>query len=125
MFGVSFPELCIVFVVVLLVFGPDKLPEAARTLGKWLGDLRRGSDAVRREFYNSVYRPADEIRDFKSELRTVGRELIEPAPAEEYTNCEIEAKKRAEAEKKAAESAAAAQPPLPAPPAAPSPAKEQ
>lgn len=70
--GVSLPELAVVFVVVLLVFGPDKLPEIARTLGKLAGDLRKASDSVRREFYNSVYTPADEVR---SQLRSGAREL--------------------------------------------------
>lgn len=62
MFGVSLPELIIIFAVILIVFGPDKLPSAARAFGKFMGELKKGSDAVRREFYNSVYTPADEIR---------------------------------------------------------------
>lgn len=62
MFGVSFPELIVVFLIALLVFGPDKLPELARTIGKFTGQFRRQSDSLRREFYNSVYKPADDIR---------------------------------------------------------------
>jgi len=61
-FGISLPELLVVMVIVLIVFGPDKLPEIARTLGKWGGELRRNTDSIRREFYNTVYRPADELR---------------------------------------------------------------
>ena len=56
-------------VIVLIVFGPDKLPEIARHIGKFSGDLRRNTDAIRREFYNTVYTPAD---DFK---KTLNREL--------------------------------------------------
>lgn len=62
MFGVSFTELVMVFVVALLLFGPDRLPQMARQLGKVLGELRKGSDAVKREFYNSVYPPQDDLR---------------------------------------------------------------
>lgn len=72
MFGVSFTELVMVFVVALLLFGPERLPQMARQLGKVLGDLRRGSDAVKREFYNSVYPPQDEI---SRDLRTTAQEL--------------------------------------------------
>jgi Tat protein translocase TatB subunit len=42
MFDIGFQELIIIFVVALLVFGPDKLPEISRTLGKWIVEIRRG-----------------------------------------------------------------------------------
>ncbi|MFM1848462.1 MAG: hypothetical protein RL417_1936 [Pseudomonadota bacterium] len=78
MFGVSLPELIVVFVVVLLVFGPDKLPEIARKFGKWTGDLRRTSDSLRREFYHTVYNPVDTARRELTSMRT---DLIaEPPP---------------------------------------------
>jgi Tat protein translocase TatB subunit len=42
MFDIGFQELVIIFVVALLVFGPEKLPEISRTLGKWVVEIRRG-----------------------------------------------------------------------------------
>jgi len=42
MFDIGFQELIIIFVVALLVFGPEKLPEIAKTLGKWVVEIRRG-----------------------------------------------------------------------------------
>lgn len=75
MFGVSLPELIVIFVVVLVIFGPDKLPEIARSLGKWTGDLRRTSDSLRREFYHSVYNPIDSAR---RELTHTSTELATP-----------------------------------------------
>jgi sec-independent protein translocase protein TatA len=62
-FGISLPELLIVLAVVLLLFGPDKLPEMARKLGKWSSEFRKASDGLRREFYNSVYAPADLLKN--------------------------------------------------------------
>ncbi|MFQ5479952.1 MAG: Sec-independent protein translocase protein TatB [Thermodesulfobacteriota bacterium] len=41
MFGIGFTELLLVLVVALLVLGPDKLPEVARTAAKAYNDLRR------------------------------------------------------------------------------------
>jgi len=41
-FDIGFQELIIIFVVALLVFGPEKLPEIGRTLGKWVVEIRRG-----------------------------------------------------------------------------------
>lgn len=72
MFGVSLPELIVVCVIILIVVGPDKLPDAARKLGQILGNLKRNSDGIRREFYNAVYTPAKEITsEVKRELRSV------------------------------------------------------
>ncbi len=42
MFDIGFQELIIIFVVALLVFGPEKLPEISRTLGRWVIQIRRG-----------------------------------------------------------------------------------
>jgi sec-independent protein translocase protein TatB len=43
----SVPHLIILFVVVLVVFGPEKLPELARTLGKVMGEFRRATGELR------------------------------------------------------------------------------
>lgn len=48
MFGIGFPELLIILVVALLVFGPAKLPELARSLGKGMAEFRRASNDLRR-----------------------------------------------------------------------------
>jgi Tat protein translocase TatB subunit len=47
MFGIGMPELMLIFVLALLVFGPKELPRIARTLGKAMGELRRASDELR------------------------------------------------------------------------------
>ena len=62
MFGVSLPELLIVMTIILIVFGPEKLPEAARTFGKLMAEFRKASSGIRREFYNTIYSPAHEIK---------------------------------------------------------------
>lgn len=40
MFDVGFTELLLCFVVALVVLGPEKLPQLARTLGRWTGQAR-------------------------------------------------------------------------------------
>lgn len=52
----GFPELVIIFVVALLVFGPRKLPELGRSLGKGLSEFKRASNDLRQTL-------DDEIRD--------------------------------------------------------------
>src|SRR5215203_2820384 len=41
------PELIVIFVIALLVFGPRKLPELGRSLGKSLGEFKRASNELR------------------------------------------------------------------------------
>lgn len=43
----GFPELIIIFVVALVVFGPRKLPELGRSLGKSLSEFKRASNELR------------------------------------------------------------------------------
>ncbi|MFQ5441144.1 MAG: twin-arginine translocase TatA/TatE family subunit [Thermodesulfobacteriota bacterium] len=48
MFGIGFAELLVVLVVALLVIGPDKLPEVARTLAKAFNEFKRTTHDIKR-----------------------------------------------------------------------------
>jgi TatA/E family protein of Tat protein translocase len=58
----SVPHLVILFVIALLVFGPEKLPELARMLGKAMAEFRRVTGDVRRVV-------EDEMRDMELKTR--------------------------------------------------------
>jgi sec-independent protein translocase protein TatB len=47
MFDLGIQELIVIFIVALLVFGPKRLPEIGRTLGKGLGELKRSMQGVK------------------------------------------------------------------------------
>jgi len=48
MFGsIGMPELVIILVIALIIFGPRKLPELGRSLGRSLGEFRRASNELR------------------------------------------------------------------------------
>lgn len=49
MFDIGLQELIIIFVVALLVFGPKRLPELAKTFGKGLGDIKRAFQDVKEQ----------------------------------------------------------------------------
>ena len=49
MFGVGLPELAVIALVAVLVFGPDKLPEFAQQAGRFLRQLRRMAHNARDE----------------------------------------------------------------------------
>jgi sec-independent protein translocase protein TatB len=60
MFDIGFTELLLVAIVALLVLGPERLPQALRTLGLWIGRMRRSFNAVRDEIEREI--GMDEIR---------------------------------------------------------------
>jgi len=49
LFDIGFSELLVVFVVALIVLGPERLPIAAKTAGLWIRKIRRSINAVQRE----------------------------------------------------------------------------
>ena len=60
MFDIGFPELLLVSVITLLVLGPERLPEALRSLGLWLGRARRSFTRVKTEIEREI--GMDEVR---------------------------------------------------------------
>ncbi len=49
MFGIGMPELLLILAVALIVLGPRKLPEIARSLGRGIAEFRRTTDDMKRE----------------------------------------------------------------------------
>ncbi len=58
----SVPHMVVVFLIVLVVFGPQKLPELARTLGKLMAEFRKASTDFRGAF-------EEEMRDLERQAR--------------------------------------------------------
>jgi len=54
MFGLGAPELLIIFLVVLLLFGGAKLPELARGLGKAIRNFKEEAEGIKREIEQAV-----------------------------------------------------------------------
>ena len=59
---IGFLELLVVFVVALLVIGPDKLPAYARKLGRALQEFRKASSDITQDIRESVVDPLEEAQ---------------------------------------------------------------
>lgn len=81
MFGpLGMPELILIFVVALLLFGPRKMPQIGRSIGRALGEFRRASNEFKRTIEDEV--AAEEVRDVERDLKEiaeVGREVVKAA----------------------------------------------
>jgi sec-independent protein translocase protein TatA len=54
LFNIGPEELLLILVIALLIFGPKRLPEIGRTIGRSLREFRRASDEVRGEFTRAL-----------------------------------------------------------------------
>ncbi len=71
-FGIGLPEMAVIFVVALLVFGPKKLPEIGRSLGKAI----RGFQEASNEFQTEFKREAEQLeQEFQTEFKREAEQL--------------------------------------------------
>jgi sec-independent protein translocase protein TatB len=68
MFGIGGSEIIVILIVALLFLGPDKLPDAAKTISKGIRDLKKQSRTLQQTIENDE-RIGGAIRDIKSALR--------------------------------------------------------
>ena len=66
--NLGFPELVVIFVIALLVFGPRKLPELGRSLGKSLAEFKKATNELKRTW-------EDEVRNEQEDLKKIQRDI--------------------------------------------------
>src|SRR5215470_7927820 len=79
MFNLGAGEIAVIMIVALLLLGPDKLPELARGIGKFVREFRRQTDDVRGLVEREFYKMDQEVF---SEEQAQAKRIEPPAPAE-------------------------------------------
>ena len=69
---IGFPEMLVIAVLALLIFGPRKLPELGRSLGKALAEFRRASADIRLTI-------EEEMREAERQAQNLGKEVEQAA----------------------------------------------
>ncbi len=81
-FGIGLPEMAIIFVVALLIFGPKKLPEIGRTFGKTLRSFQDASREFQEEFEKEAKAVEKTVTTaMEATLEEKPKAKIEPAKA--------------------------------------------
>ncbi len=68
---ISGQEVVIVFLVVLLLFGANKIPEVAKGLGKGMKEFRKATDEIKKEINDSARDVLDDVDDLRDNLNNM------------------------------------------------------
>jgi TatA/E family protein of Tat protein translocase len=77
MFGIGMPELLMILALALIVIGPKKLPDVAKSLGRGLGEFRRATQEIKNTINVESYN--EQLNDGQSAGETVTAKKAEPA----------------------------------------------
>jgi sec-independent protein translocase protein TatA len=76
MFGIGMPEMIIILVIALVVIGPQKLPELAKSLGKGLAEFKKASDGFQRSVQEEASRIDEPKKAESTQMHTATAEPV-------------------------------------------------
>ena len=85
MFDIGFSEMILIALIALIVLGPARLPEVARSAGRWVGKVRRFVENVKRDIDQEIKdEDLDAFRQMHAELSET-RSLLQKSAAETFS----------------------------------------
>jgi sec-independent protein translocase protein TatA len=82
MFGLGAPELILIFLVILLLFGAKRLPELARGLGKSISEFKKASSNAEDEIRQAINTEAPPTKPTPTSVPVKQAESLSPTPPE-------------------------------------------
>jgi len=73
--GIGLPELLVILVIALIVVGPNRLPEMAAQLARFIRAARRYGNQVTKDFNDALHELEEEYDEMKGEWKEVGQGL--------------------------------------------------
>jgi sec-independent protein translocase protein TatB len=116
---VGFSELIVLFVIGLLILGPERLPRVATQIGRWVGKARRTANQLRYQLEREI--ALADLEEKKKDRDKPGPDVSASKP----TDAPAEPEPPKPAESPAAEAATTASPDSPPPNAASAPRNEE
>ena len=77
--GIGLPELLVILILTLIVVGPNRLPEMAAQLARFIRAARRYGNTVTKDFNEALHELEQEYDDMKGEWKEVGEGLDKTA----------------------------------------------
>lgn len=101
MFGIGGFELFIILIFAFLIFGPDKLPQAAKTLGKAIGKFRSAQEEIKEQFsFDSILGKNEEASaSTQNQGKTDTKRATESSTTKDRSSSFAERKKRYDEER--------------------------
>ena len=83
MFGMGMPEILLILAIALMVIGPKKLPDLAKTLGRAMGEFKRSAQDFKKSIdidttLKDIDTPASDLKNVIKEVNKEKQTIVEP-----------------------------------------------